>query len=109
MSAAKETVSEALAAAVLGLAGMGICSSSILVEELLCRDAGRTGPLPRYTRGQLLDEITARIIFDEQKKNLPGLRQRVAKRWHHVMEKRWLPPELPEGSSAAAIVRQYRG
>lgn len=111
MSAAKETVSEALAAAVLGMSvpALAVSSSALLVDELVCREAGRTGGLPRPTQLQLLDEITARIIVDERLRGDVELRQRVAKRWHHVMAKHWLPPELPAGASAAAIVRQYRG
>jgi len=80
-----------------------------VVEELMLREMGRTGQLPLPTRSSLLEEITARIIADEtRQRGHINLRQRVAKRWHHVMEKKWLPLPLPELASASEIVRRYR-
>jgi hypothetical protein len=82
--------------------------SADVVEELLVRELGRTGQLPLPTRQELLDEITARIVWSERYKGDVDLHQRVARRWHHVMEKRWLPIGLPELARASEIVRRYR-
>jgi hypothetical protein len=80
-----------------------------VVEELMLRETGRTGQLPLPTRRALLEEITARLIADEtRQRGHTNLRQRVAKRWHHVMEKKWLPLPLPEMACASEIVRLYR-
>jgi hypothetical protein len=85
-------------------------ASAAIVEELLLREAGRTGTLPIPTQQALLEELQARLVMDEDRRSpgASGLKQRVAKRWHHVMEKRWLPAPLPPCADAAAILADYK-
>lgn len=81
-----------------------------LLEELTSRERG-LAPSPALAAlsvQEIIEELTARIVFDEAKKGSAGLRERVAKRWRRIWAGVDTVGPLPARKHRRQVLALYR-